>query len=186
MYTTRENIEQKQGSALTEDQASYFENVVSGAVASYIDKHTGTTFGSVDSITVYVSGEGSDMLVIPTMHSITAVNSIDDEDALTLLPDYMTYPRGAVEKYALRATSGTWDNGFENIAVTGVLGYADIPDDIVQVATELAASALHVDTNQYKSEKVGDWQVVYNDSDNALSDDARQVLARYRRLSRSI
>lgn len=186
MYTTRENIEQKLGSALSEDQASYFENVVSGAVATYIDAHTQTTFGSVDSTTVYVSSEGGDMLIIPTMHEITAVNSIDDEDVLTLLPDYLTYPRGSVEKYALRATSGDWDNGFENIAITGKLGYKEIPDDIVQVATELAVSGLQVSGSSYKSEKVGDWQVVYDSIDTNLSEDARSVLARYRRLSRSI
>ena len=186
MYTTQENIEQKLGTALTSDQAAYFQNVVSGAVASYIDSHTQTTFGSVDEITVYVSGDDTDMVIIPTMHEITAVNSIDDNDDLTLIPDYMTYPRGSVEKYALRATSGTWYNGFENIAVTGKLGYKNVPDDIAQVATELAVSGLQVSGSSYKSEKVGDWQVVYDSIDNSLTDDARMVLSRYRRLSRSI
>lgn len=187
-YTTTANIESKLGAALTTEQVAYFTNVLSGGIDAYINQKTQTMFASVDTTNVYVSGDGSSVLVIPTMNTITAVVRIsgaDDESVITT-SDYVTYPRGEDDKYALRSKSGFWSEGFENYKITGKLGYKKIPEDIIYVATELAVNGLNANTNNYKSEKVGDWSVTYADADKFLSSESLGILASYRRLSRSM
>lgn len=184
-YTTQANVEGIIGT-LTTVQATYLSDVVLPAIDAYIDRTTNTRFGSTTPTSTYVSGDGSDTLIIPTMHTITAVAIVDNDDVETAVPDFLKYPRGEDDKYALIATSGTWEEGFENYKVSGILGYKNIPDDIIGVATELASNAVKNNTANLKSEKVGDWQVVYDNAERTMSTDAHQVLASYRRLSRSI
>lgn len=186
-YTTTGNIAARLGASLTTEQSEYFTNVLSGSIDAYINQQTQTMFGSQDETEVYVSGSDSNMLIIPTMFAITALHRIDgaDEEAVPV-DDYMTFPRGDVNKYAIRTLNGTWSEGFENYKVTGKLGYASVPDDIVAVATELAVNGIDANVNNYKSERVGDWSVTYGEMERSLSPDSVGVLASYRRLSRSI
>jgi len=185
-YTTVTNIANKIGKTLTTAQTDYLNDVAIPAIERYIDQQTYTTFEKTTPTDTYVSGDGSSILVIPTMHNITAVSVFDEGDTETSVADYSKYPRGGADSYALRATNGKWNEGFENYKVTGVLGYTSVPDDIVMVATELAVDALGSNDSAYKSEKVGDWAVTYKDDTSALTDESRSVLASYKRLSRSV
>lgn len=187
-YTTQENIEDKLEAALSQDQADYFTNVLSPAIDAFINQQTETQFGSDTAANVYVNGECSSILVIPTMHTITDLVKVEDDGTETTIStdDYVTYPQGEADKYAIRSRTGTWDEGFENYKVSGKLGYTAIPADITLVATELAVNALNENVGNYKSERVGDWAVTYADTAKTLSSDSQQILANYRRLSRSI
>jgi hypothetical protein len=188
MYTTAENIAARLGEALTAEQETYFNDVLSPSIDTYINRYTNTQFGSTDEVDVYVNGEDSSMLVIPTMYGIENLYVVsDDGETLVDSDTYVVYPQGSEQsKYALRNKGGTWSEGFENYKVHGKLGFAEIPDDIVEVATQMAVSGITANVGNYKSEKVGDWAVTYSDTQESLSPDSLSVLASYRRLSRSI
>lgn len=188
MYTTIQNIQARTGNTLSAGESTYFTNVLSAAIDDYINRETGTTFGSVDALDVYVSGDDSAFLSIPTMYDITAVSHVDDNDVETgiSVDEYKTYPRDETSKYAIRRLSGEWEEGFDNYKVTGKLGYQEVPDEIVMVATELASNGIGTINQSVKSEKVGDWSATYAEFDKTLSNDSRAILSSYRRLSRSM
>jgi len=190
MYTTQTNIEDKLGASLSTHQTSYFNNVLDDMIDTFINNETETLFGSQTATTIYASGEDTSMLVLPTCHLITAVVKLNDDgseaDTLASGTDYLAYPAQGVDKYALKKITGTWDEGVENYKISANYGYNDIPADIVHVATEIAVNILTMDTNNYKSEKVGDWAVTYNDMAKQLTPEAQNILANYRRLSRDI
>jgi hypothetical protein len=188
MYTTEANIAARLGTSLTDDQASYFNDVLSDSIDAYINRVTGTAFSSTDSVDVYVDGTDSNMLIIPTMHDITSVSVVENDGTETAIPvdEYRTYPQGETDKYAIRNLNGTWTEGIENYKVTGSVGFTDVPADLVEVATEMAVNSLNANVNNYQSEKVGDWSVTYSGAQNSLSSDSVSTLNSYRRLSRSI
>lgn len=190
MYTTQTNIEAKLGSSLSTSQAAYFADVLDDMIDTFINNETETQFGSQTPTSIYASGECSKMLTIPTMHIITEVKSLNDDGSddtvLVSGTDYLEYPQAGVDRYALRRLNDVWDEGIENYKITGNYGYNDIPADIVHVATEIAVNILTADTNNYKSERVGDWSVTYNSVAKELSVESQNILANYRRLSRDI
>jgi hypothetical protein len=190
MYTTQSNIESKLGTNLTDEQASYFSGVLDNMIDTFINNETETQFGSQTPTSIYVSGERSFMLTIPTMHEITEVKKLNsdgsDNVSLESGTDYLEYPRAGVDRYALRRLNGLWADGIENYKITGNLGYNDIPADIVHVATEIAINVLNESNNNYRSEKVGDWAVTYSDVSKSLSPESQTILASYRRLSEDI
>lgn len=188
-YTTAANVAARMGiSTLSAEQTTYFNDVVSGAVDTIINTRTGTVFGNTAISDVYVSGEDSQFLTIPTMYDISAVAEVDDLDQETgiSVDEYVTYPRNETSKYALRKLSGEWNEGFDNYKITGKLGYASVPDDIELVATELAAAGIDQMTGAIESEKVGDWSATYAKMEQGLSSDSKAILSNYRRLSRSL
>lgn len=188
MYTTTDNIESKLGASLTTAQKSYFTNVLSRAISKYIDTQTGTTFGSRKIVDVYIDGEDNFQGIIPTMHTITGIYNVDSGDTATLIDAsaYNFYPRGSDQVYAIRNINGTWAEGLDNIKITGMLGYKNVPDDITLVATELAVNALNDNSTGYKSEKVGDWSATYADIQKSISTESTAILRSYNRLSRRI
>lgn len=188
MYTTVAQITGKLGT-LTADQQSYFQSVVDAGVDEQINALTGTQFGSVAVVDVYVDcNESGSTLVIPTMHDITAVAHVAEDGTETVLTvdSYYTYPRGTGNKYAIKGINDTLDTGTGcAYKITGVLGYKEIPGDIVAAATELAVAGLSANVNNLKSERVGDWSATYSDG-SSVSSATLDNLSRYKRLSRSI
>lgn len=187
-YTTVAKIQAQLGTTLTSEQSTYFTDVLSPGVDAYINSVTETQFGSVTTVEAFVSGDGTDLLIIPTMHTITAVNVVNNDGTFELVgaTDYTEYPRSQNYVYALRKYTGEWSDGFENYRVSGIYGYSTVPDDITQAATDLAVSALSANQEGYKSEKVGDWSVTYKDTGFSPTGNTIETLHRYRRLSRSI
>lgn len=189
MYTTSADLSAALQRSLTATETEYFDSVLDAYIDEYINQATGTSFGLTNSDSVYVTAPDNvnEMLVIPTMHDISAVvkvNNDDSEEAVSV-DDYYTYPRGKDNKYALVNKNGQWESE-ATYKITGELGYKQIPADIVLVATEIAKNALLENVNNYKSEKVGDWSVTYSDVANSLSGNSLLTLNRYRRISRSI
>lgn len=187
-YVTEANIAAKLGRALTTEETTYFTGVVSPAVTAYIDLMTETSFGADAESEVYVSGTGTATLIIPTMHAITSVAHVTDDDVEEAVPvdDYRTTPRGSVNKFALRHITGEWEEGTENYKVSGKLGYAEVPADITAVATELALNSITANVSNLKSEKTGDYTATFNPGQVPLSADSTAILNRYIRLSRSM
>ena len=187
-YITQADVEAKLGTTLTEDQASYLEDTLIPSIASYIDYEAGTFFDNDTTTDEYVDGNGSNMLIVPTMWSVESVYSIDSDDTETELDasTYTVYPRSG-PVYAVRRKNGTWDDGFENYKVVGKLGYEGLPSVVKNIALEMAVNELTADTNNYKSERVGDWSVTYGDTAKApVSSNSLLLLQGYRRISRSV
>lgn len=134
---------------------------------------------------MYVSGDGTNRLVIPTMHDIT---SVEHNDTVLSTDYWQTYPATA-PYLALTHKSGTWEEGTDNYKVTGKLGYASVPGDITNIATEMAASYFSIgrdDTGRViKSERQGDYSATYVVEDG-ISNKSLMTLLGYKRLSRSI
>lgn len=186
-YTTQANVEAKVGT-LSAEQITYLNTVLIPAIDAYINKETGTVFGSTESVEIYVSGNDSEMLNIPTMHDITEVSIVDGSTETTVPSvDYVAYPRSADDKYAIQSLSESWEEGFDNYKITGELGLKTVPADIKMIATEMAVNSLSMANNQnVKSESVGDWSVTYRENQQIISVESKSVLANYRRISRSI
>ena len=186
-YTTVANIEAKLGIALTADQIQYFNTVLSIGIDEYINYITGSVYNSISIVSVYESGSGSEQLVIPTMYDITAVAQLNGiTESIVSTDSYSFYPRGKNFVYAIRNLNGFWAEGYDNIKITGKLGYPTLPTDIVNVATEIAANEFTQNTLGYKSEKVGDWSATYAEGGIELSALSNSVMKRYTRLSRRI
>lgn len=182
MYTDRTSIENVLGRTLTDREFAYFDATLNAAIQKYIDEKTETTFGKSDPTIIYASGDGTNILVLPTVHDITEVKHGDDT-----IEDYQESPRHGDERFCLVANS--WEKGVENYAISATLGYKEIPADIKAVATEIAVnyfSGLQATTEGYKSEKVGDWSATYLNGEQALSERSMDTLADYIRLTRRI
>lgn len=189
MYTTQTQLESRLGRVLTDEQSSYYDTVLSAGVDAQVNYLTGTVFGSDEIVDVYVeTDQTSSTLVIPTMHDITSVSYVSPDGSEEAIPvdQYYLYPRGEANKYAIKHLNSEWsDETHGAYKITGKLGYAEIPDDIIQLATEMAMIGIDTNVNGYQSEKVGDWAVTYGDP-KKLSADSLMTLSRYKRLSRSI
>ena len=183
-YTTIEQVTSAMGS-LTDEQTAYFSSTLDAAIDKYINKETETYFGETASTTAYASGDGTSTLIIPTMHTITAVK--DESGNVVPAETYYAYPRHSYEKYAIMGQN--WSEGVENYRIEGIMGYKTVPADIISVATELAVnklSGLTASTKGYKSEKTGDWSATYLDGEKNLSTNSLSTLSGYLRLSRSM
>lgn len=187
-YTTQALIEAKLGTSLTSGQQTYFDDVLDAAIDEYIDRMTNTQFGNVSPTDIYVSGEDEELLIVPTLHTITTVTSLNDDGTDNeTITGYVAVPRGSADVYALRKTTGTWSDGLENYKINAIIGYTDIPDDIQVVATELAINDIMANTSGAKSEKVGDWSITFGDNGKQqLSVSSMTILNNYRRLTKDI
>lgn len=184
-YTTKALIGNKLERDLSTDEETLLDSALT-AIDKYIDRETGTTFGSDVETDVYVSGEGNDTLVIPTMHEITTVEKVDWEDTVEeTYTKYFKSPRGNTEIFALKKASDEWPEGDENIKITGKVGYEEVPKDI-ELAATLIGSQLIESRSDVSSESVGDWSVSYRNISEIAPRTALNILNSYKRLSRRI
>lgn len=187
-YTSITDIQNKLGTTLSDEQADYIEAIIP-AIERVIETETGTQFTGEGATEVYASGDGTSTLILPTVNAITAVTHVGDDGDETAIAesDYVEYPRGGSEIYALRRVNGgSWEEGIDNYKISCTSGYSATPPDIKLVATEMAINALNDNASNYKSEKVGDWAVTYSETTRTLSSTSQQILNSYKRLSRSI
>lgn len=186
-YTSITQVQSALGKPLTTEQVEYFNNTLRDSIDGYIDSETQTTFGTTNVTTVYASGNGTSLLNIPTMHTVSVV--MGEDNTPYPITEYTKYPRGGDEVLALRNVNGNWSEGVENYTVVGSLGYKNIPAEISAIATEIAINnltGLSSATLGVKSERVGDWSATYQDKEITMSTRSIDTLRSYRRLSRSI
>ena len=201
-YTSQAAIEARIGRSLTASEITYLTQLLP-SIDAYINSQTGTSFLPPDpdnDVIIYEEAECSSTLVIPTMRSVTQVRTssgFTDDFQVLAADQWRKYPRtGAI--LALKK-NGTWGEGV-TVEITGKLGYATVPADVASIAADLAVSAIIAssvasgNSGNYKSERVGDWQVTYADAGSSssnsgiasISASSLNTLHGYNRLSRSI
>lgn len=182
-YTNQSLIEAKLGSALSASQVAYLAALLP-AIDAYINSQTGVSFGSSEDTVFYVTGTGTSTLIIPTIDAITSVYRVETDGTETLVDssEYRPYPRTS-PIYAIKNINADWE---EDIDYKITASEVAVPQQLALVATELAINFLNDSSNNYKSEKVGDWSVTYSDVAKSMSGDAERILGTYQRLSRSI
>lgn len=158
MYTNQELIELYLKRELSLDELGTFDLLVS-AVDAYIDDLIGGSFGNVSESTRYYDG-GSRILDIDTCTEVTAVTTVDSEEAVNDTYDtdidYEARPRNSDFKNYLEKRNGRFPSGVANIAVTAKFAEGlSVPDDIKYLATYLAGSMLTSSyTGNLKSESI--------------------------------
>lgn len=118
-------------------------------ISRWIEHETGRTFGTAaDSASIVVSGDGSDILVLPSPAKTVTAVSFDPSYAAGVWTDgtaidagsyVLDFINAAGEALALRALSGVWSGPY---LVTGTFAgddYPTVPDDITYLANYLIA-----------------------------------------------
>jgi hypothetical protein len=86
-----------------------------------------------------------------------------------------------------QAIGNTWQGPTAQVTVTYTHGYADVPQDIVNIVAGMVALQINAETG-IQSEMIGDYKVVYARNGNggmALSDDDKSALNYYRKRATS-
>jgi hypothetical protein len=165
LYTTKDAVEKY---LLTEIDDAYNDQLDSwiDAVSQYMDTHTGRKLvAETAPETRKYDGNGTEELLIDDAHTITAVTI----DGVAVTP--YQYPANKPRKNRLVSEDPLWITGRQNVEVTGKFGYyaslADAPA-IQFAATVLVAGIVNQSKNQddgVQSEKIGQFTVVYKDSE---------------------
>jgi hypothetical protein len=147
-YTDATKISNYLQRSLSTEEAAILAYLIP-AIQKWIDNYTGSTFGEVVASTRYFEGGGTTLDIDPATE-ITAVNSIDLIDGVTNSYTYIEYqdytaePRNSNVKREIVKRRGRFYRGVDRIAVTAKFSEYDgaVPEDIVFVATRIAASIL--------------------------------------------
>jgi hypothetical protein len=152
------------------------------AMSRFMDQYCGITLvGEAPAVTRVYDGTGEAELKIDSVYGITAVTV--DGTAVTPLK----YPANSPRTYLLKLPDGTFTVGMQNVAVTGIFARLNaLPADLKFACTVLVAGiVIHSkkQTDGIKSEKVGEYQVVYKD-EKERADYARamQILDSYKKV----
>lgn len=155
------------------------------AMSRFMDKYTGRTLvAEASPETRKYDGSGTDSLSIDDAHSITTVTV----DGTAVTP--VQYPANKPRKYRLALPNTLWITGLQNVEVTGLFGYHVDLDDAPELkfaCTVLVAGIVNAANRQdegVKSEKIGNYSVVYK-TDDERSDYKRAmaILDGYRKIA---
>lgn len=175
MYTNRTLIEQYLGNDTDFSGIDSFVTTVIGAVKSYIDVLTGTTFEGASSLKLYDGDGANSVFVDPFTGTPSLVRILEDDGSVvaTLVSgaanDYLAYPLNSTVKNEILLTGngqlGRLGRG-QRLEVTATFGdTATVPADVQLAATMLAAKVLQnnipVDGQNKQSESLGDYSVTY-------------------------
>lgn len=170
------------------------------AAEKYIDNVTGKNFKAEETATERkISGNGNQVMLIPECVEITKVEVGNDfygdskseiteggTDGYILGPENYEEDEVPINEIWLRGR--LWQYGKQNCLITAKWGYSvDPPDDIVFVATFLAASIYKQgrsgNIGGVKSERIGEYSVSFNTT-NDLADfnKAQKILSMYKDL----
>lgn len=176
-YTDEITVEQYLDITFDDNQSAFVASAIEGA-EDYIDKYCKRKFnkvGDADTVRLY-DGNGSESLVIDDFTEITSL-SIDDIDVA--VADLFLYPANEDTKYKIslkntlprssRNLGGEYfifDEGQQNIEVTGKFGFKSVPDAIVLATTRLAGAIIKEATGasnakETSSESFLDYKVTY-------------------------
>lgn len=169
-----------------------------GMAGKYIDNFCNRSFEVVGSTpaTKYYDGNDSDSLEIDDLHSLTALTVFDvgfDVSSLALYPANET-PKTLIKvksNYAPQSVSSRrpvflFDQGEQNVAITGIWGYGgEIPKDITLACLKIVSAIIKEnfgegDANEISQESIGDYSVSYQKvSDVASALKVSDLLAPY-------
>ncbi len=159
-YTTKQEVQnylkRNIDAAFDTQLTTYIE-----AMSRYADNFCGQTLVAETETTRLYDGNNRNELPIDDVHDITAVTI----DGTTVTP--FQYPANRSRKNLLTFRYDYFIAGNQNVAVTGKFGrLTALPADLKFAVTVLVAGIMNqVDkqTDGIKSEKVGEYQVVYKD-----------------------
>lgn len=191
-YTTEAKINKFLNITITSGDADDFIS----AAKKVIDMLTGRNF-EADAVASERFFEGTERkaLLIDECVEITKVERASDVYGETLTTiesdDYVLLPRNYLLKLipikAVYSKNGIWPIGVDGMAnhqITAKWGYSKaVPDDISFAATVLASGmySFNRSDGSVKSEKIGNYSVVYGESDLNAFDQAKDIIASRKR-----
>ena len=191
-YTTEAKINKFLNITMTSGDADDFIS----AAKEVIDKSTGRNF-KADSEASERSFEGTDRnaLLIDECIEVTKVERASDAygDTLTTIDadDRISLPRNYASEgipirviYYKNGVFGIGIDGVPNHQVTAKWGYSkDVPDDISFAATVLASGmySFNRSDGNVKSEKIGNYSVVYGEDNLKAFEQAKDIIANRKR-----
>jgi hypothetical protein len=142
----------------------------------YIETFTGREFRTPDEETTRLfDGTGTTEMLIGDCYNIDGVTVAGEEY------EVIAYPANKEQKYKITANR-TFKLGRQNVAVTAMFGFEEIPEDIRFACLVLVAGIVNVQVNAHKSsESIGNYSVSYETE--SQRDDfkrATQILQMYR------
>jgi len=188
-YTSEEQIE----TFLNEDIDAGKADDAILAAEKYIDNITGKDFKASDTVSERkISGNGNQTMVIPECVEITKVEVGEDfyGDSKTeiseggasgyiLLPTEYEDNEIPINEIWLRGR--VWTKGLQNCLITAKWGFSiDPPDDIVFVATFLAASIYKQgrsgNIGGVKSERIGEYSISFSAGSDLVDFNKAQII----------
>lgn len=156
------------------------------AMSNYIESITKRRIYRATPETYKYDGDGSALMVISDVNTITEVKV--DDTVMVLGTDYFTYPQN--KGYTSRIVLNGWrfTKGFQNVSVTGKQAMsATLPSDIKFACTVLVAGIINnqlFNDKKGTTERIGGYSVTYKD-DKGVEDltEAKNILSRYTRIT---
>lgn len=183
-YTNAAQVASFLQRALNASESSALSSYVLSAVDKIIDRVLQSTFFDTPESTRYFTGGGRAIDIDP-VQAITALGSINNDGSLsysyTNLTEYVAEPINEAVKREIvyRGSRNRFPKGLGRMSVTGKFNEYDyvnskIPDDIVLVATRLAAGVLNAGKISGKGgnlqrEALEGHLVVYDTTSSSLS-----------------
>jgi hypothetical protein len=133
---------------------------VTAAIRNYIDQYIELV--SAEEITL--DSIGGVRLFLPELPVVSVASVIEDEETLIVDDDYKLGQFGILHRVGRK-----WAKGIQIVTITYTHGYADIPDDIIAVATRAASRAYQAGLTAAEDEgalgiqgkSLGDFSVQY-------------------------
>lgn len=190
-YTTEVDVEEY---TLTTIDASFSARITQwiSAMSKFADRKANRTLVTGTATTRKFDGSGTTEMLIDEVCGITAI-TIDGVDVLATA---LQYPANKTNKYKLSFDTDGFTKGRQNVEVTGKFAMhsatddnavADVPDDIRWAVTVLVAGIVNNANRQedaVKSEKIGQYQVTYNDPGQRKDFlTAMEIIKGYRRVA---
>jgi len=158
-------------------------------VSAFIEAYTGCSFINTTYTAEKYDGDGTRELLLDH-YPISSVTSLTDTPTgeaattVTVATELLIYSQEGRLKLKSDATSvAAFTADDQNISVTYVAGHgaaiANLPADIVAVATQMVVTSLSQNATGVTSEKIGDYSVTYDGK--PVSDEAQGVLDIYKR-----
>lgn len=174
MFTTETKVEQYLQVDIDDSISGYVTDWINW-VTQYIKNYTEKDFESGAAESRYYDSDGTDLLLIDDVLSVSQVDIIDAqgvsevEYTLDNTDDYWLYPlnKTTFDRIKLNhaGSRGIFPNGKHRVKVTGVFATsATVPADIEWVATQMVADIIRGSsdvTKGIKSETLGEYSVTF-------------------------
>jgi hypothetical protein len=156
----------------TPAQIAAAERALAEATAA-IRNYTGQYLSLVTGDVVTLDGRGA-RLFLPELPVISVASVVEDGAALVATTNYKLGLYGILHRI-----NGRWLSGVQNVVVTYTHGYAELPDDIVNICTRAASRAYQAGLTAVEndaalgvaSKQLGDYSVAYqSDQGGGVSD----------------
>lgn len=152
------------------------------AVSGWIARYTGRDFGPAAEATEFFDGHGGSALYLPR-GPVTAVATVTVNGAAIPARPSVTGQGWVRTGQILRLVGHYFTKGVQNVAVTYSAGYAAVPEEIADAATDIVIWRYRErDREGYTSKTLGNGEVIGFSQDD-IPASARTVLDTYKRVT---